>query len=174
MLRANFQKSDPGLKMAKRSRRIRPGSAIIPGLVPGKKWKIFLPRIVIWQKWEEIVGEAVSKNAWPWYFRDLDGLAVAVSDNIWMQQLTYQKAFILEKLNKELPQGSKLKDLRFLLGDVPKVKRNIRLRTHSESISPDLFQGKSPPPPREAFDLLDAIKDQELRKVLRELMDTAG
>lgn len=159
------------MKRTGKTREIDHASSIFPDVVPGKKWKIFLPRRIIWQKWEEIVGEAVSGNAWPWYFRDLDCLIVAVSDNIWMQQLTYQKALILESLNRHLPAGSKLRDLRFFLGDLEEVKRNTGLRARSDGSAASSCRPRCPSPPSEAFTLLDAIQDKELKKVLRALLD---
>jgi hypothetical protein len=164
--------------MKRKNRDIKPASSIFPGAVPGRRWKIFFPRRIIWQKWEEIVGEVVSKNAWPWYFRDVDCLVVAVSDNIWMQQLTYQKTFILEKLNEDLPQGSKLKDLRFFLGDVSEVRKKNVLRSQKKgAVQRQQLHKKHCDDAgsiSETQVLLENIQDEKLRIALLSLIEKAG
>lgn len=52
----------------------------------------------VWEAWDEVVGEAVSRNAWP---IRLDGhrLVVAVKSNTWMQELSMLRDQITPRLN---------------------------------------------------------------------------
>jgi hypothetical protein len=53
----------------------------------------------VWEAWDEVVGEAVSRNAWP---IRLDGhrLVVAVKSNTWMQELAMLRDQITPRLNE--------------------------------------------------------------------------
>lgn len=158
--------------MRERNSGIVPSSSIFPGVVPGKKWKVFLPRRIIWQKWQEVVGDAVSRQAWPWYFRDMDCLVVAVSDNIWMQQLTFQGMVILQGLNKFLPATSRLSDIKFSLGDVQAVRRNIPVKYRSAQPL-KTRSGKGSPPPPEVSKSLDNLHDRELKELFQSVLKKA-
>ncbi len=158
--------------MTRRLREVKPSTALFSRAIPGRKWGIFLPRRIIWQKWQEIVGDAVSRQAWPWFFLDLDCLVIAVSDNVWMQQLTYQRGLILEGMNRYLPEGSRLRDLKFFLGDVEEVRKLTgprKITGKKQDMRKDV-----PVPPGKAFDLLDVIQDRELKERLRNLLEKAS
>ncbi|MFP6599348.1 MAG: DUF721 domain-containing protein [Deltaproteobacteria bacterium] len=53
----------------------------------------------IWQAWDEVVGEAIRRNAEP---VRLDGqrLVVAARNASWMQELTLMRGEIVERLNR--------------------------------------------------------------------------
>ncbi len=53
----------------------------------------------IWQAWDEVVGEAIRRNAEP---VRLDGqrLVVATRNASWMQELTLMRGEIVERLNR--------------------------------------------------------------------------
>ena len=159
--------------MRSRNSQVHTSSSIFSGIVPGKKWKIFLPRRIIWQKWQDVVGDAVSRQACPWYFSGLDCLVVAVSDNIWMQQLTFQASIILDGLNRHLPSGSKLKEVRFRLADVERVRKNSKPGIATSGLSRSYLRKKTPPPP-EALELVDNLQDTELKKILHSLLEKAS
>ncbi|MFA7061227.1 MAG: DUF721 domain-containing protein [Pedobacter sp.] len=55
----------------------------------------------IWRLWPEVVGQAVASRAQP--LRIINGtLTVVVSSGPWMQELTFLKAMMQEKLNERL------------------------------------------------------------------------
>ena len=55
----------------------------------------------IWQVWNDAVGKSVAAKAQPVGFRD-GTLTVVVSSAPWMQQLTFLKQGIIDKLNERL------------------------------------------------------------------------
>ncbi len=160
--------------MARSERKTERVSSLFSSVVPGKRWKIFFPRNIIWQKWEKITGEAVSQNAWPWYFQDLYCLVVAVSDNIWLQQLTFQKDFILERLNTYLPEGSRLEDLRFVLADVKYVRKKTILRDGQAIQGQDSRKRKALKPDHKVLALLENLSDKELKDAFNRLLKRLG
>ena len=57
--------------------------------------------VEIWRVWKEVVGQTYSENAQPSKIRKKQ-LTVTVSNSIWLQELTFYKDTILEKLNRKL------------------------------------------------------------------------
>ena len=142
---------------------------IFGSIVPGRRWQVYLPRRIIWQKWEEIVGGPVASTSWPWYFRDLDTLVVAVSDSIWMQQLSFESNTILERINRLLPEHSRLSKLRFQAADVEQVRaltRPFSLKKEKEIEGKKKTKKAKKEIPQKGLELLDEIEDKELKESL--------
>ena len=57
--------------------------------------------VEIWRVWKEVVGQTYAENAQPSKIRKKQ-LTVTVSDSIWLQELTFYKETILEKINRKL------------------------------------------------------------------------
>ena len=57
--------------------------------------------VEIWRVWKEVVGQTYAENSRPSKIRNKQ-LTVSVSDSIWLQEMTYYKEIILEKLNQRL------------------------------------------------------------------------
>ena len=57
--------------------------------------------IEIWRVWKEVVGSVYAENAQPSKIRKKQ-LTVTVSDPIWLQELSFYKETILEKINEKL------------------------------------------------------------------------
>ncbi len=153
----------------KDKKMVESADRLISSIIPAKTWKVYLPRRVIWQKWHEIVGTSVSEACYPWYFQDLDCLVVAVSDSIWMQQLSYQSAIILEKINALLPQTSRLSRLRFVIADTDAVRRELSRyfkKSRKRKSEPSVLVE----PSRDELWLLDGIDDKELKKRFMNLL----
>jgi len=133
-------------------------------------WGVRLSKGKIWEVWEEIVGPQVAAHAWPECFRERDTLVVVVSDSVWMQQLSFQGQLFLERLNACLPAKAKIKDIRFVLGDVAGVRSQwIRRKIPKRDISQkegDQIQDASIDM---AKDLTTGIQDQELRQAMIDL-----
>ncbi len=145
---------------------------LFPGILRGKRWKIFYPRRVIWSKWKDIVGEIIAENAWPWYFRGEDVLVVAVSNNIWMHQLSFERNIIIENINALLPKESHVSEIVFLIGDIEYVRfktypfgkkrgEGVGQKAHSAIPIPLSLKEKA---------LLDSLNDQELKREFEKLL----
>ena len=57
--------------------------------------------VEIWRVWKEVVGQTYAENAQPSKIRKKQ-LTETVADSVWLQELTFYKETILEKLNLKL------------------------------------------------------------------------
>jgi len=103
-------------------------SSLLGGVVPNRAWPRNLARAPIFTEWDRLVGPAIAAQTQPWYFNRDDCLVVAVSEPIWMQQLSYERDNLLEKVNSCLPKEAAIKGLSFRLADVAEVRRLLRGR----------------------------------------------
>ena len=70
----------------------------------------------IWTQWDQVVGEKIAANAQPAAFKG-SMLIVNVSSSVWLHQLQFEKAEIIDKLNEAF--GKKLvDDIRFKVGEL--------------------------------------------------------
>ena len=67
----------------------------------------------IWKIWDEVVGEAIAKNARPAWIKD-GCLRIEVTDPIWRQELEFSADTIREKLNTRLKRKA-VKKIEFRL-----------------------------------------------------------
>ena len=74
----------------------------------------------VWQVWDRIVGDVVSKNAKPAAFKGRIVL-VYVTSSTWVHQLQFLKEEIIVKLNEGLGKAL-VDDLKFKIGPVQKLK----------------------------------------------------
>ncbi len=97
----------------KRSELIHIGNAIHDALnVYGRDVNVALSKIQA--SWKKIVGDAVARNARPAALRS-GVLYVQASSSVWLQQLQFLKADMMEKINGAL--GADLvRDVRFRIG----------------------------------------------------------
>ena len=72
--------------------------------------------IRVWQVWDSIVGEVISKNAKPAAFKGRI-LLVYVTSSTWVHQLQFLKGEMITKLNAALGK-SLVDDLKFKIGPV--------------------------------------------------------
>ena len=106
--------------MAKRARMRfpQPLSALLLNELKGLGLTDRLREADIWRVWPEVVGPAISSRAQP--LRIINGtLTVAVSSGPWMQELTFLKGMIREKLNGQLG-GEVVKEIVLKSGKVEK------------------------------------------------------
>lgn len=102
-----------------------------------KKWE----RTKIWQKWNEIFPEPLSNNIRPARVSDNDILFLLVEDNIWMQELSFQKLHLIDKINRFLSEKSKIKDIRFQLGIIKQTtKENINDDSTTPPLNPEIIK----------------------------------
>lgn len=115
----------------------------------------------IWDIWKEAVGPRIAERAQPETLRN-SVLVVSVSSSVWMQELSFLKQKIIDRLQQKLAPGM-IKDVRFKLGSMQK----------------DRAGGSAPPPELSAEEQemiarqTASIQDHELRESLRDLF-TAG
>ncbi len=57
--------------------------------------------VEIWRVWKEVVGQTYAENSQPSKIRKKQ-LTVTVANSIWLQELTFYKETILEKINTKL------------------------------------------------------------------------
>lgn len=114
-------------------------------------------------KWEKIFDESLTKHIYPSDIKD-DILYINVDSPIWIQELTYMKKELEEKLKNFSPSYS-FKDIIFKTGRIPKNKRPLKCKTDTkdETISPKEV-------PEWADELLNEIKDGYLKESLRNIV----
>lgn len=61
--------------------------------------------VEIWRVWKEVVGNTYAENSQPSKIRKKQ-LTVTVSNSIWLQELTFYKETILEKINRKLGRNA--------------------------------------------------------------------
>jgi len=122
-------------------------------------------RLYIWTNWHDIVGDEISHISWPYSIDSNDKLLVLVEEPIWLQQLQFNKIFILKKINSII-EDFPIKDIRFKLGDVDTLRSNWqdkRIENNKTSISSfditSLLNNLS----EEERQLFDEIEDKELK-----------
>ncbi len=122
-------------------------------------------RLYIWTNWHDIVGDEISRISWPHSIDSNDKLLVLVEEPIWLQQLQFNKIFILKKINSII-EDFPIKDIRFKLGDVDTLRSNWqdkRIENNKTSISSfditSLLNNLS----EEERQLFDEIEDKELK-----------
>jgi len=98
---------------AKKWRRPKNLSGVLPDLRRTEKWGRKLSGHFVFRVWDEVVGEAVAKVARP---VSLGGgcLRVEVSSSAWLQELHLMRADILSKLNDSMDET--IKEIQFLAG----------------------------------------------------------
>jgi hypothetical protein len=72
--------------------------------------------IKIWNVWDNVVGETISRHARPSKIQK-GVLTVKVSDSVWLQDLKFQAEAIRQSLNLELKNEAVTK-IKFKVGDV--------------------------------------------------------
>jgi len=82
-------------------RDLAPLREIISGLLTDGTLPFHPDDVDIWEVWEEVVGETISKSARPSRIKRRR-LRVTVSDPIWLQELHFMESTIREKLNHRL------------------------------------------------------------------------
>jgi len=115
-------------------------------------WKVLVKDPQIWRAWDLVVGETIARNAQPHSFRRRV-LWVRCSGPQWMHQLQLMKEMLRERLNAELG-GQRVRDLRFLLGEV---------KGEPEGGEPEEI-------PQGTEEVLAPLEDEELRQIVRRIL----
>ena len=96
----------------KKQKELIPLGTVLPNLLKSIRTGSDAQLVEVWELWDGVVGETISKNARPAAFKG-KLLLVEVSSSTWMHQLQFLKADIIEKINdafgKELVEEIKFK-----------------------------------------------------------------
>jgi predicted nucleic acid-binding Zn ribbon protein len=152
-----------------------PIGTLIGQLASRYRWQRRFSRRAIWKSWRELTGNAISEHSWPLKFRGNDILVIAVSDSVWMQQLSLQKLTVLESLNRMLPPESRIRDMRFEIGDIDEVRKNFMpvsarhaadAKAMGKNHSTELSHENTRQVKKQAEALTEPVRDRELKKML--------
>ena len=116
----------------------------------------------IWLVWDKAVGKQIANRARPVNFRD-GTLTVAVSSAPWMQQLTFLKKGIMEKLNAMLGEEI-VRDIYLKAGTIDRAAKKT---------SPGKIPKRelTPVESQKIAKQTDFVNDPELRQALQELLE---
>jgi hypothetical protein len=70
----------------------------------------------VWDIWEEVVGPQIAGKTRPEALRN-GVLVVSVTSSVWMQELSFMKQKILDRINQTLASRT-IREIRFKLGDI--------------------------------------------------------
>lgn len=79
--------------------------SLLAELITHKAWQARIHLHQVFTFWDEVVGVDISRHAQPDVIRG-SVLWVGVSDSIWMQQLQYERQYLLEMINSRLAGNS--------------------------------------------------------------------
>ncbi|MCX8070473.1 MAG: DUF721 domain-containing protein [Thermodesulfovibrionales bacterium] len=123
------------------------------------------------EKWEQIFDKSISGHIYPADIKD-DTLLIKVDSAVWMQQLSYLKSEIKERLSNFSPQYS-FKEIVFKLGRFPTNKvqgRHKNTDISTDSIDEIVLEQKSQNLPEWAKELLNEVKDSYLHDRIRNII----
>lgn len=95
----------------------KPLSDILADVVPRCQGGIGTSARSVWMHWDRVVGDTLSRNAQPAAFK-AHTLVVHVSSSVWLQELHFQKADLIDRLNQAAGAGV-VEDIRFKIGALP-------------------------------------------------------
>ena len=142
---------------------------VLRGLAPRLGLETRLLELHLKQQWERIVGTQIATHARPGRIR-FKRLHVLVTSSVWVQQLTFLKPALIQRLN-EAAGSPAITDLLVRVGDPlegqAEQHRQDRDHAAAERASPSEEQLQ------EAARQVCTIQDDELRRQLTTLMATA-
>ena len=137
-------------------------SSLLAGAAISPELGARLKDLVIWQVWEQAVGEAIANRAKP--LRLVGGvLTVTVANGPWMQQLSFMKAELRDRVNALLKE-ERVKEI------VLKAGRVAPANGPEEASAPQP-KPLTPQQKNAIGQQLEGIEDQELRQSLQGLME---
>ena len=117
----------------------------------------------LWDQWEKIIGPAIAQHARPERWQR-GTLIIRVEHPTWMQELSFLKVQMIEKLRAAFPT-TPLKSIRFEVGEFPKnpalPTKNILQRPKRELQESDEAA---------IANAVDQIRDPDLRESARRAM----
>lgn len=98
-------------------------SHILPDLIREKGWEVQLEIYDVFRLWSKLVGQEIAECSKPWKV-ERNALWIEVETSSWLQQLQYQKVWMLEEVNAFL-KLSRLSDIRLVLERSNKEPKKI-------------------------------------------------
>ena len=116
------------------------------------------------KQWETLVGEVVAAHTWPGRIK-FRKLYVAVDNSVWLHQLLYLKATLLENIQARMEE-LQLEDIIFRIGELPEPREDdIDGPAEQVAVSPDAR--------KTAREYARSINDEELRDSLTRVIARA-
>lgn len=144
-------------------------SDIIQTALEGTSISRALKERMVFSIWQEVVGERIASNAFPYSLRGRT-LYVSVASSAWCMELSLMKRQILERMNLHVEEPL-LEDIRF---GVSRHMRSSKMQDASlPEEEPEEPPGQEPLSPSEVAaieDALDEVNDKALRAALLRLM----
>ena len=110
------------------------------------------------------MGEVVAAHTWPGRIK-FRKLHVAVDNSVWLHQLRYLKATLLENIQGQMEE-LQLEDIIFRIGEIPEPREDsVDAPTEKIPVSPDTRMT--------AREYTRAVKDDELRDSLTKVIARA-
>jgi hypothetical protein len=112
----------------------------------------------IWSRWSEIVGPELAKRAIPEVLRGKT-LILAVKSSSWLQELSFLKARLIERLAEEVGPNV-VTDVRMVLDPELPIRPSL-------PPPPPMPETDDSPLPSEISSAVDGVQDLELRETIR-------
>ena len=116
------------------------------------------------KQWEALVGETVAAHTWPTGIK-FRKLYVAVDHAVWLHQLRYLKATLLENIQARMEE-LQLEDIIFRIGEIPEPREDdVDGPTEQVAVSPDARMT--------AHESTQGVNDDDLRDSLTRVIARA-
>ncbi len=116
------------------------------------------------KQWKAFVGELVAAHTWPVRIR-FRKLYVAVENSVWLHQLIYLKATLLENIHGQMEELH-LQDVIFRIGEIPESRE--------DDVGPPIDRAPVFPDARKtAHEYTRTVHDDELRESLTNVIARA-
>jgi len=135
----------------------------LPKVLSKKKILLDILDHRILDTWRKAVGPQISAQTYPFKFKN-NILFVNVSTPAWMQQLSFMKQEIMDKVNPDWKR-EEIKNIYFAIGDIPDT--SPQPGGHASDFSPRLLKEREKRIIREN---LSQIDDEELKGILKKVM----
>jgi len=116
------------------------------------------------KQWKGLAGEVVAAHTWPTRIK-FRKLHVAVDNSVWLHQLRYLKATLLENIQAQMEE-LQLEDIIFRIGELPEAREDAL-------DEPAEHAPVSPAAQRTARDYTRDVNDNELRDSLTRVIARA-
>ena len=116
------------------------------------------------KQWKGLVGEVVAAHTWPARIK-FRKLHVAVDNSVWLHQLLYLKATLMENIQTQMEE-LELEDIIFRIGELPEPREDgDDVPNEQVAVSPDAQ--------KTARDYTRDVNDEELRDSLTRVIARA-
>ena len=116
------------------------------------------------KQWKGLVGEVVAAHTWPARIK-FRKLHVAVDNSVWLHQLLYLKATLMENIQTQMEE-LQLEDIIFRIGELPELSEDdVERPAEQVSVSADAR--------KTARDFTQSVNDEELRDSLTRVIARA-